>query len=63
MKKRLHETLLPSLEEALVNVKNQGGVIMSGLAGAGLSAEIPEFDNPHEVSHTHPFTATRDEEE
>lgn len=63
MKKRLHESLLPSLEDALSNVKNQRGVGMSGLAGEGLSAEIPEFTNPHEVSHTHPFTDRRDDEE
>lgn len=63
MKTKLHQTLLPSLEEALVKVKNQRGVGMSGLAGEGLSAEVPEFENPHEVSHTHPFTAARDDEE
>jgi hypothetical protein len=56
-----HRTLLPSLAEALENVKNQRAAGTTGLFetdGQG----VPEFADPHEVSHTHPFTPERDEE-
>lgn len=63
MKKRTHATILPSLEEALERVKRQRITEMNGLAGESrLSDGVPEFDHPHEVSHTHPFTSREDDE-
>lgn len=62
MERKEHRTILPSLEDALEKVRNQRGVGPSGLAGEGLGGGPPEIENPHEVSHTHPFTADRDEE-
>lgn len=54
-----HPTLLPSLTDALENVRHQRAAGLSGLSdmeGAG----IPEIGDPHEVSHTHPFTPERE---
>lgn len=57
-----HDTLLPSLTEALERIREKPAGMPSGLAGPGLDAGVPELSEPHEVSHQHPFTPERDED-